>query len=518
MIQIIKTWWLIADKIDKLLEMTHLDSYDDFLKVSDLYKLGFLPTEMQHPLTEQLSYKANDSIADTANMFFQLDQHAIAACLDHIDSIKELRSSAKKALSSKSKIFICGCGATGRLALTIESFFRQLFPEYCEQIVGFMAGGDIALVHSLEGYEDHPEYGEKHLKQLNFTENDLMIGVTEGGETPYVLGAIKAAAQISKQKTFMLCCNPKDILIQNIERSRVVINDPNIESVHIETGPMALSGSTRLQATTALMCFLGLSLLSEDLTEDIELIKQQVQLKHYLSVIPMIEFESEVYQKQKFVHYNVTNTDTTERAPTFSTPSFEPTSIETTSPSWCYISLTQCLDNNKAWQELLGRRPHALNWFGDSKTTSSYLSEFDFSVISKLKRVKRLGSLAYIDVIDNVKGISFNFNNQLIDVPVCDNLWIKNLVLKLLLNYHSTVVMSRLGRVESNMMTWVRPSNGKLIDRATRYLVALTKNTLSYNEALKIIIEQKSHLKPDESIILKAKEVVLKESYIPIAT
>ena len=146
------------------------------------------------------------------------------------------------------------------------------------------------------------------------------------------------------------------------------------------------------------------------------------------------------------------------------------------------------------------------------------MSEFDFSVISKLKRVKRLGSLAYIDVIDNVKGISFNFNNQLIDVPVCDNLWIKNLVLKLLLNYHSTVVMSRLGRVESNMMTWVRPSNGKLIDRATRYLVALTKNTLSYNEALKIIIEQKSHLKPDESIILKAKEVVLKESYIPIAT
>ena len=45
----------------------------------------------------------------------------------------------------------------------------------------FMAGGDIALVHSLEGFEDYPEYGARHLRQLGFSENDLFIGVTEGG-------------------------------------------------------------------------------------------------------------------------------------------------------------------------------------------------------------------------------------------------------------------------------------------------------------------------------------------------
>ncbi|MCH2534298.1 MAG: SIS domain-containing protein [Bdellovibrionales bacterium] len=505
--------------------MTHLDSYDDFLKVSELYKLGFLPTEMQHPLTLQLSDKANNSLFDAANMFYELDKNAINASLKHTDNIKELRKTVQKVLASKGKIFICGCGATGRLALKIESFFRQIFPEHSEQIVGFMAGGDIALVHSLEGYEDHPEYGENHLKQLNFTKNDLMLGVTEGGETPYVLGATKAAAQISHHKVFMLCCNPREILINNIERSRHVIEDPNVTSVHIDTGPMALSGSTRLQATTALMSFLGLSLLSENLEEDIKLIQEQIQLNHYLAILPMIEFESEVYRMQKYVHYNVTKnlaltafTDTTERAPTFSTPSFEPTTMLTSSPSWCYISLIESLDEKQAWLQLLGRSPYSLNWPGDHKTTSNYMSEFDFSVISKLKRVRRLGDLRYIDVIDGSRDISFNFNNQLIDIPVCNNLWIKNLLLKLLLNFHSTVVMCRLGRVESNMMTWVRPSNGKLIDRATRYLLALTNNSVSYEEALKIILEQKNYLKPDESIIFKAKEIALKKSFIPIAT
>ena len=42
-------------------------------------------------------------------------------------------------------------------------------------------------------------------------------------------------------------------------------------------------------------------------------------------------------------------------------------------------------------------------------------------------------------------------------------------LLKMLLNQHSTLVMGRLGRYESNIMTWVSPNNGKLVDRAARY-------------------------------------------------
>lgn len=42
--------------------------------------------------------------------------------------------------------------------------------------------------------------------------------------------------------------------------------------------------------------------------------------------------------------------------------------------------------------------------------------------------------------------------------------------LKVLLNKHSTLVMGKLNKIKSNLMSWVRPSNNKLIDRAIRYI------------------------------------------------
>lgn len=44
------------------------------------------------------------------------------------------------------------------------------------------------------------------------------------------------------------------------------------------------------------------------------------------------------------------------------------------------------------------------------------------------------------------------------------------MLIKVILNKHSTLVMGRLNRIKSNIMSWVRPSNNKLIDRAIRYV------------------------------------------------
>lgn len=50
-----------------------------------------------------------------------------------------------------------------------------------------------------------------------------------------------------------------------------------------------------------------------------------------------------------------------------------------------------------------------------------------------------------------------------------------HLVLKILLNSHSTLIMGRMGRYESNVMTFVRASNYKLVDRAARCIMMLEK-------------------------------------------
>ncbi len=80
-----------------------------------------------------------------------------------------------------------------------------------------------------------------------------------------------------------------------------------------------------------------------------------------------------------------------------------------------------------------------------------------------------------------------------------------HLTLKLLLNMHSTLVIGRLGRFESNLMTWVSPSNGKLIDRAARYTQILLGRRgygdFTYDEIVRAQFACKNELSPNESIV-----------------
>ncbi len=58
-----------------------------------------------------------------------------------------------------------------------------------------MAGGDSALIQSIEDFEDHPEFGERQLHNLGYNkEQDMLISSTEGGETPWVIGTAEYAA------------------------------------------------------------------------------------------------------------------------------------------------------------------------------------------------------------------------------------------------------------------------------------------------------------------------------------
>jgi hypothetical protein len=71
---------------------------------------------------------------------------------------------------------------------------------------------------------------------------------------------------------------------------------------------------------------------------------------------------------------------------------------------------------------------------------------------------------------------------------------VKRTGLKLLLNALSTCTMVRLGRVMGNAMIWVVPSNLKLIDRATRYIVQFTG--LNYEAANRLLFEVIEYVEP----------------------
>ena len=71
--------------------------------------------------------------------------------------------------------------------------------------------------------------------------------------------------------------------------------------------------------------------------------------------------------------------------------------------------------------------------------------------------------------------------------------------------------MGRLGRYKRNLMTWVYPTNGKLIDRATRYARTLLLEDgieVSYEKVVRKLFELKGQVTANESIVLATYEAL----------
>ena len=67
--------------------------------------------------------------------------------------------------------------------------------------------------------------------------------------------------------------------------------------------------------------------------------------------------------------------------------------------------------------------------------------------------------------------------------------------------------MGRMDRYQSNIMTYVKPTNYKLIDRATRYVLMLRPES-TYEEVVRVIYDIRDKVKADDPIVLKVIEVL----------
>jgi N-acetylmuramic acid 6-phosphate etherase len=452
-----------------------------YLNQFQKFQLGQLVTEQAHPLTQGLSDLAKQDLVGAIQLLQKVDLLALESFATQVHKLTGLVSDVQNCLKNGGRIFIGGCGATGRLALLLESLWQEQFGT--DQVCAFMAGGDVALVHSLEGFEDYPEHGRRHLKSLGFKDTDLFIGVTEGGETPYVIGATRAAAEISKQSTYFIFCNPPKLLM-GVERSRQVLESHNIKKVDLSVGPMALSGSTRMQASTVLQLAVGFALLIKD-QDPLSFVNEVIQLYRSLDLSglsQLIQKEHWIYGQGEYVMYMPRTmaltvfTDTTERSPTFSLPPFE-SSLGTDKVSLCYVLLPQAEDSVQAWQQLLKRSPRPLNWSDVGYHTSeSYLQSFDFSKHALEQRESRLNDQRQylFEVQERNRMLQLSLGGTEWEALITDaRPLVRNTCLKMILNLHSTLLMGLMGRYKSNIMTWVRPSNGKLVDRAARYVALL---------------------------------------------
>ncbi|MBL8029499.1 MAG: SIS domain-containing protein, partial [Fibrobacteres bacterium] len=371
----------------------HEQKAESFLTIANDFQLGNLVTEQPHPLTTSLSELADNNLTEAYYKLKEVDLLALKIIPDNIKTITEMAQSIRRVIDKGGRIFLCGCGATGRLSLVCETLWRNehIHDALADKVIGFMAGGDAALIRSIENFEDHPDYGERQLKDLGFHEGDLFIGCTEGGETPFVIGALEAAFTMSSRQHYFLYCNPDILLCRIASRSARVINNTKINKINLTCGPMAVTGSTRMQASTVLMAALGYALHNfrtpEKILSDITMLFQVMSQTNSSMISPLTESESDLYADKKRILYETSDdlaisilTDTTERSPTFSMIPFENRLSPSDPASLCYLYMPSEIDSISAWNKLLSRTPRALEWPEINGIASmDRLLGFDFS-------------------------------------------------------------------------------------------------------------------------------------------
>ncbi|MDA9793120.1 SIS domain-containing protein [Bacteriovoracaceae bacterium] len=466
---------------------------NEYLNICSKFKLGKLTTESFHPLTSSLSAQAHDDLPLAFNILKEVDIQALQVVTSALADIKKLKLKVKDTINNGHRVFLCGCGATGRLSIVLESLFRQTYSEFDfkNNIVSFMAGGDLALIKSIESFEDETSYGVRQLEELGFKSGDLLIASTEGGETSFVIGAAQMASLVSPGNSVFVYCNPDSELLF-IERSRAVLENEDIVKLPLACGPMALSGSTRMQATTVMMMSIGLALLNYE-KPDSFLEREHSNFMKFLNqfdyslMAAITEKEADLYLKDQFITYQTDSniglsilTDTTERSPTFSLDPFECFDTDH-HMSLCYLSLKDVYDSEEAWRRILKRAPRCLEW-KDINGVASFEKLLGFDISENAIKLRKRKKHQHIFSVEHhthpgSEELVFDLEG---DVFVLDvngfSLLNTHLILKMLLNAHSTLVMGRMERYVDNVMTWVKPSNLKLIDRSVRYVIKLLQN------------------------------------------
>jgi len=142
-------------------------------------------------------------------------------------------------LKNNGRLFYVGAGNSGRIGVMDACECVPTFGTPPELVQSIIAGGQNATNKSHENVEDRTEEGRLALKHVAINKNDVVVGISASGTTPFVLAAIDYARE-KDSATIGFSCSVPSPLLENV----------NV-AIGVKVGPEILSGSTRLKAGTA---------------------------------------------------------------------------------------------------------------------------------------------------------------------------------------------------------------------------------------------------------------------------
>jgi N-acetylmuramic acid 6-phosphate etherase len=198
---------------------------------------GHLTTEQTNPNSQSLDQLPT---VEMVRVFNQEDQRTVDAIATATPELAKAVDLAAEALRQGGRLFYIGAGTSGRLGILDASECPPTFCTPPELVQGIIAGGAPALIRSSEGLEDIASDGALAISQHHVTAHDVVVGITAGGTTPYVHGALQEA-NLRGATTVFMACVPQDQFQLDF--------DVDVD-IRLIVGPEVLAGSTRLKAGT----------------------------------------------------------------------------------------------------------------------------------------------------------------------------------------------------------------------------------------------------------------------------
>jgi len=137
------------------------------------------------------------------------------------------------------RLVMAGAGASGRLCVQDGAELWPTFGWPAERTLLVMAGGEQALVKSVEGVEDDARRARREVQGHSIGPADVVLAVAASGRSPWTVSWLGAARERGAVSIGM-AANPGTPLLDGAEYP-----------VLLHTGAEVLAGSTRLAAGTA---------------------------------------------------------------------------------------------------------------------------------------------------------------------------------------------------------------------------------------------------------------------------
>jgi N-acetylmuramic acid 6-phosphate etherase len=164
---------------------------------------------------------------------------AVAAVYASRPAIEAAAIAMEERLRERGRLVYIGAGTSGRLAVQDGAELIPTFGWPEDRLLLLIAGGQEALLRSVEGVEDDVGQAAQQMECHNIGADDVLVAVAASGTTPFTLSCLREGRKRGA------------LTVGIANNSGTPILKESDHAIWLDTGSEPIAGSTRLKAGTA---------------------------------------------------------------------------------------------------------------------------------------------------------------------------------------------------------------------------------------------------------------------------